>query len=272
MTEKSETGLSSEKFHSDLLKGRRGLIVGVANGRSIAWGIAEALARHGAQLAFTYQSERLKENVAELTSKLSLPSPLYPCDVTQDLEIEGMVRALSADFDSLDFLVHSVAFARKEELTGRTADLSRSGFHLALDVSTYSLVALAKAAESLLEKKGGSILTLTYLGADRVFPNYNVMGVAKAGLESLVRYLAYDLGKKNIRVNALSAGPIATLAAKGISKFNDMLEEHREKSPLGRNVTLEEVGHAGLFLLSPLSSGITGEIIYADCGYRIMGI
>ena len=258
-------------FKSDLLKGKKALVVGVANKRSIAWGIAQALANQGAQLAFTYQGDRLKESVEELAATLPLKSPLYPCDVTKDEEIKAAFENIGKDFGSLQMLVHCVAFAKKEDISGRMIDTSRDGFALAHDISSYSLIALAKAAEPLLEKEGGSIVALTYLGADKVIPNYNIMGLAKASLESGVRYLASDLGKKNIRVNGVSAGPVSTLAARGISGFTTMLESHRNRAPLGRNVEVEEVANTAFFLLSPLGSGITGEIIYVDCGYRIMG-
>jgi len=270
----SEAGTSQEPatFKSDLLKGKKGIIFGVANKRSIAWAIAKALSSQGAQLAFTYQGERLKESVAELAASLPGPSPLYPCDVTKDAEVKKVFEELGRDFGALHFLVHAVAFAKKEELDGRTIDTSREGFQLALDVSSYSLIALTKAAEPLMEKEGGGIVALTYLGSEKVIPNYNVMGLAKAALESAIRYLAADLGKKNIRVNGVSAGPISTLAARGISGFTAMLEGHRNRSALGRNVEVEEVAHTALFLLSPLASGITGEIIFCDAGYRIMGV
>jgi len=267
----TKTMTDEARFTSNLLKGKKGLVVGVANKRSIAWGIAQALADHGAQLAFTYQGDRLKDSVQDLASTLNQPSPLYPCDVTKDEDIKNVFDGLAKDFGQLHFLVHCVAFAKKEELAGRTLETSREGFHLAMDVSTYSLIALAKAAEPLMEKEGGSIVALTYLGADKVIPNYNVMGLAKAGLESAIRYLSADLGKKNIRVNGVSAGPVNTLAARGIAGFTTMLEGHRNRAPLGRNVEIEEVANAAFFLLSPLGSGITGETIYVDCGYRIMG-
>lgn len=267
----TQTTVEPSVFKSDLLKGKKGIIFGVANKRSIAWGIAKALSNHGAQLAFAYQGERLKEGVAELASTLPGKSPLYSCDVTKDEEVKKVFESLGQEFGTLHFLVHAVAFAKKEELDGRAIDTSREGFHLAQDVSAYSLIALAKAAEPLLEKEGGSIVALTYLGSERVIPNYNVMGLAKAALESSVRYLAADLGKKNIRVNGVSAGPISTLAARGISGFTDMLEWHRKRAALGRNVEVEEVANTAFFLLSPLSSGITGEILYCDAGYRIMG-
>ncbi len=268
-----ETSAMSESstFKSDLLKGKKALVVGVANKRSIAWGIAQALANQGAQLAFTYQGDRLKESVEELAATLPLKSPLYPMDVTNDAQIKEAFANIEKDFGSLHMLAHCVAFAKKEDISGRTVDTSRDGFALAHDISSYSLIALAKAAEPLLEKEGGSIVALTYLGADKVIPNYNVMGLAKASLESAVRYLAADLGKKNIRVNGVSAGPVNTLAARGIAGFMTMLEGHRNRAPLGRNVEIEEVANAAMFLLSPLGGGITGETIYVDCGYRIMG-
>lgn len=261
----------SAPFTSNLLKGKKALVTGVANKRSIAWGIAQALANQGAELAFTYQGDRLKESVEELAKTLPGKSPLYSCDVTNDADIKNVFEGLAKDFGALHMMVHCIAFAKKEELAGRLVDSSREGFKIAHDISSYSLIALAKAAEPLMEKEGGSIVALTYLGADKVIPNYNVMGLAKASLESAVRYLAADLGPKNIRVNALSAGPVNTLAARGISGFTTMLENHRSRAPLKRNVEVEEVGNAGMFLLSPLSSGITGETIYVDCGYRVVG-
>ena len=219
-----------------LLQGKKALVLGVANKRSIAWSIAQALAREGAQIAFTYQGERLKENVSELAATLSQPAPVLPCDVTQDEEVAGLFRELSQSFGVLHILIHCIAFAPKEDLEGRTVDTSRAGFQVAHDVSSYSLIGLARAAEQLLEKEGGSIVALTYLGSERVVPNYNVMGLAKASLEAAIRYLSFDLGRKNIRVNGVSAGPVNTLAARGISGFTDMLEHHRQKSALGRNV------------------------------------
>lgn len=266
-----ETSAAPATFKSDLLKGKKGLVVGVANKRSIAWAIARTLSNNGAQLAFTYQGDRLKESVAELAATLPGKSPLYLCDVTKDEEIKSVFEALGQDFGVLHFLVHAVAFAKKEDLDGRTIDTARDGFQIALDVSSYSLIALARAAEPFLEKEGGSMVALTYLGSEKVIPNYNVMGIAKAALESAIRYLAADLGKKNIRVNGVSAGPISTLAARGISGFTKMLEGHRQRSALGRNVEVEEVANAAFFLLSPLSSGITGEVLYCDAGYRIIG-
>ncbi len=267
----AETSTQPSVFKSDLLKGKKGLVVGVANKRSIAWAVARGLSNHGAQLAFTYQGERLKESVAELAATLPGMSPLHPCDVTKEDEVKKVFEELEKEFGSLQFLVHAVAFAKKEDLDGRTIDTARDGFQLALDVSSYSLIALAKAAEPLLEKEGGSVVALTYLGSEKVVPHYNVMGIAKAALESAIRYLAFDLGKKNIRVNGVSAGPISTLAARGISGFTTMLEGHRQRAALGRNVQVEEVANTAFFLLSPLASGITGEIIYCDAGYRMMG-
>jgi len=269
----SETQTVTEEnlFMSQYLKGKKGLITGVANKRSIAWAIAQALTSHGAQLAFTYQGERLKESVEKLAAELPYKAPLYECDVTRDEQIKKVFEGLAHDFGQIDFLVHAVAYAKREDLDGRTVDTSRDGFALAMDISTYSLIALAKAAEPLFPKQGGSVVALTYLGSEKVVPFYNVMGLAKAGLESAVRYLAYDLGKKNIRVNGISAGPINTLAARGIAKFTTMLEGHRHRAALGRNVEVEEVGNAAFFLLSPLGSGVTGEVLYVDCGYRIMG-
>ncbi len=259
-------------FTSNLLKGKKGLVIGVANKRSIAWAIARALANHGAQLAFTYQGERLAEGVKELVQPLDPQAPLYPCDVTNDEEVKNLFQSVERDFGSLQFLVHAIAFAKKEDLDGRTVDTSAEGFRTALDISAFSLIKLVKAAEPLLEKQGGSVVALTYLGSEKVVPGYNVMGIAKAALESSIRYLASELGKKNIRVNGVSAGPVNTLAARGISGFTKMLEGHRNRAPLGRNVEVEEVANTAFFLLSPLSSGITGEIIYVDCGYRIMGV
>ena len=267
----TQTMSESSAFTSELLKGKKALVVGVANKRSIAWGIARTLANHGAQLAFTYQGERLKESVQELAATLPLKSPLYPMDVTKDDEVKAAFENIGSDFGSLQMLVHCVAFAKKEDISGRTVDTSRDGFALAHDISSFSLIALTKAAEPLLEKEGGSVVALTYLGADKVIPNYNIMGLAKASLESGIRYLAADLGKKNIRVNGVSAGPVNTLAARGIAGFTTMLDNHRNRAPLGRNVEIEEVANAAFFLLSPLGNGITGETIYVDCGYRIMG-
>jgi len=251
-----------------MLKDRKGLIVGVANKRSIAWAIAQSAAREGARLAFTFQGERLEENVRELASSLS-GSAVYPCDVTEDSQIDSLFGSLARDFGSLDFLVHCVAFANREDLENDFVQTSREGFRLAHDISAYSLVALTRAALPLFPKEGGSILALTYLGSQRAIPRYNVMGVAKASLEASIRYLASDLGPRQVRVNGISAGPISTLAARGIPGFTAILEHYREKAPLRRNIEVSEVGDAGAFLLSPLSRGITGEILFVDAGYHI---
>ena len=254
-----------------LLTGKKGLVVGVANKRSIAWGIAQAAAREGAALAYTYQGERLKENVAELAHSLDPNAPLYDCDVTKDDQLDAVFQGIQSSWGALDFLVHAVAFAKREELDGEFVNTSRDGYALAHDVSSYSLTALARRAMPLMAA-GGSLVALTYYGAEKVIPRYNIMGVAKAALEASVRYLAYDLGAKNIRVNALSSGPVQTLAARGISGFTDMMKHVESRAPLRRNVTLEDVANAAVFLLSPLSSGITGETLHVDCGYNIVGM
>jgi enoyl-[acyl-carrier protein] reductase I len=254
------------------LSGKHGLIVGVANRRSIAWSIAQAAAAQGARLALTYPSSRLEENVRELAEKLEQPLVL-PCDVTSDEQIATLADAVDREFGGLDFLVHGVAFAQQAELSRPFVETSREGFRIALDVSAYSLIGLTRAFVPLMERRGGgSVLTLTFLGSDRVFPNYNVMGVAKAALESTVRYLAADLGPKNIRVNAVSAGPIKTLAAAGISGFSSILQVYRERTPLRRNVESAEVADASLFLLGPGSRAITGEVLMVDAGYHAVGI
>jgi len=254
------------------LHGTCGLITGIANKRSIAWAIAKAMARDGARLALTYQGERLLENVQELAAELDRPL-LLPCDVTSDMQIAEVFETLGREFGGLDFLLHGTAFAPREELSRPFVDTSREGFRMALDVSAYSLIALARGAAPLMAARGGgSIVTLTYLGSGRVFTNYNVMGVAKAALEASVRYLADGLGPQNIRVNAISAGPIKTLAASGISGFGGILQVYRERAPLRRNTELEEVGETGRFLLGPESSGITGEVLMVDSGYHVMGI
>jgi len=253
------------------LNGTCGLITGIANKRSIAWAIARAMARDGARLALTYQGERLLENVQELAGELDRPL-LLPCDVTSDAQMAEVFDTIRHEFGGLDFLLHGTAFAPREELSRPFVDTSREGFRVALDVSAYSLVALARGAAPLMAARGGgSIVTLTYLGSERVFTNYNVMGVAKAALEASVRYLADGLGPQNIRVNAISAGPIKTLAASGISGFGGILQVYRERSPLRRNTELEEVGETGRFLLGPESSGITGEVLMVDSGYHVMG-
>ena len=254
------------------LNGTCGLITGIANKRSIAWAIAKAMARDGARLALTYQGERLLDNVQELAAELDRPL-LLPCDVTSDIQIAEVFQAIEREFGGLDFMLHGTAFAPREELSRPFVETSREGFRLALDVSAYSLIAMSRGAAPLMAARGGgAIVTLTYLGSDRVFPNYNVMGVAKAALEASVRYLADNLGPKNIRVNAISAGPIKTLAASGISGFGGILQVYRDRSPLRRNTELEEVGETGRFLLGPESSGITGEVLMVDSGYHVMGL
>jgi enoyl-[acyl-carrier protein] reductase I len=252
--------------------GKFGLIVGVANRRSISWGIAQALNAQGARLALTYPTERLEENVRELAEKLDNPLVL-PCDVSNDDQIATLARTIDQEFGGLDCVVHGAAFAQAAELSNPFVETSREGFRIALDISAYSLIGLTRACLPLMEKRGGgSVVTLTFLGSDRVFPNYNVMGVAKAALESSVRYLAADLGQKNIRVNAVSAGPIKTLAAAGISGFSTILSVYRERTPLRRNIELSEVADAAVFLLSPASRAITGEVLMVDAGYHAVGV
>jgi enoyl-[acyl-carrier protein] reductase I len=255
-----------------MLKGRTGIIFGVANNRSIAWAIAQTLSREGMRLAFTYQGERLRKQVEELTTTIP-NSLLLPCDVTSDEEIIRVFEAVDAEFGRLDTLVHSVAFAPAKELEDSYHKTSREGYRIAQDISSYSLVGLTRAAMPLFEKTGGgSVITMTYLGATRAVPGYNVMGVAKAALESSVRYLAADLGGHNIRVNAISAGPVKTLAARGIRGFSKMMRKHEDTTPMKRNVTLQEIANAALFLASDLSSGITGDIMFVDCGYHMMAV
>src|SRR5713226_1124211 len=251
------------------LEGRTAVVFGVANKRSIAWSIAQGLHKAGAKLAITYQNERLALEAKDLIT--SLPgAEAFQCDVSKDEEIDRLFATLKERYGKLHVLVHSVAFAPADELKGEFLNTTREGFRIAHDVSVYSLIAVSRAAAPLMED-GGSIITMTYYGAEKVVPHYNVMGVAKASLECTVRYLASDLGKKKIRVNAISAGPIKTLAARGISGLGDMLKSHAERAPLQRNVDVNEVGSTGVFLASDASSGITGEIIYVDCGYNIMG-
>jgi enoyl-[acyl-carrier protein] reductase I len=250
------------------LKGKVAVVFGLANKRSIAWAIAQKLSEAGASLAICYQNERLQRDAEELAADLP-DAKTFQCDVSLDADIEAVFAQLAATYGKLDILVHSIGFA--PNIKNPVLNTTRDDFRVAHDVSAYSLIALARAAEPLMTG-GGSILTLTYYGAEKVLPNYNIMGVAKAALEATVRYLASDLGPKNIRVNAISAGPIKTLAARGISDLQRMLDNHAEKSPLHRNVAQSEVGSTALFLASPLASGITGEIMYVDCGYNIMGI
>jgi enoyl-[acyl-carrier protein] reductase I len=254
------------------LAGRTGLIVGVANKRSIAWAIAQAASNAGARLALTYQGERLEENVRELSAPLTDPL-ILPLDVTDDAQIANVFAEIDRSFGGLDFVVHGAAYAPREELSNPFVQTTRDGFKMALDVSAYSLIALSRGALPLMEKKGGgSILTLTYLGSERVFHNYNVMGVAKAALESTVRYLAADLGPKNIRVNAISAGPIKTLAASGVSGFSTILQIYRDRAPLRRTVDTSEVADAALFLLSDAGRAVTAEVLMVDGGYHATGM
>ena len=254
-----------------MLNNKNGIIFGVANKRSIAWATAQALHEAGARLAFAYQGERLKENVEGLTNAEMPGSPLYSCDVTREDEVQATFKSVAKDFGRLDFLVHSIAFAPREALEGEYMKVERDGFLSALEVSAYSLTQLARAAAPLMTE-GGSIVTMTFHGAEKVYQGYNVMGVAKAALESSVRYLASDLGPRKIRVNAISAGPIQTLAARGVSGLSTMLKHHAERAPMKRNVEVREVGNTALFLCSSLSSGITGETIFVDCGYNVMGL
>jgi enoyl-[acyl-carrier protein] reductase I len=252
--------------------GKHGLIVGVANKRSLAWSIAQATARRGARLALTYQG-RFEDHVKELSEGLPQPPLILPCDVASDTEIDSVFAAVDKEFGGLDFVVHGVAFASRDDLTGPFVNTSRDGFRLALDVSAYSLIALARGAAPLMAKRGGgSILTLTYLGSERVFPNYKVMGVAKAALEATVRYLAADMGPANVRVNAVSAGPVKTLAAAGIAGFSSILHVYPERAPLRRNVDAAEVGDASAFLLSDAARGITGEVLMVDAGFHVTGM
>ena len=254
-----------------LLEGKTGIVFGVANKRSIAWAIAQAWAREGAKLAFTYQGERLKENVTELTATFGSDTLLLPCDVTKDEDIASVFQAVSEKFGKLNLLLHSVAYAPKEALEGQFVNTTREAFRVAHDVSAYSLVALARAAEPLMTD-GGSIVAMSYYGAEKVVPHYNVMGVAKASLEASTRYLAYDLGPKKIRVNCISAGPVQTLAARGIAGFGDMMKHYEAHAPLKRSCTTEELGASGVFLASDGAAGITGQVIYVDGGYQIMGM
>jgi enoyl-[acyl-carrier protein] reductase I len=254
------------------LANKKALIVGVASDRSIAYGIAEAMVREGAEIALTYQNEKLKERVENLGHALGA-SAILPCDVSSDTEIDQLFANLKRHWGALDIIIHSVAFAPKSALEGNYLDsVTRENFRVAQDVSAYSFAALAKGGRALMAGRPGALLTLSYLGAERAMPNYNVMGVAKASLEASVRYLATSLGPEGIRVNAVSAGPIRTLAASGIANFREMLSKGEQASPLRRNITIEEVGNAAAFLCSDLASGITGEIVYVDGGYNIVGL
>ncbi len=254
------------------LTGKLGLVLGVANKRSISWAVAQAAAAAGARIALTYPSERLEENVRELAATLD-NAVVLPCDVTNDAQIAALTASLGQEFGGLDFVVHGAAFAPAAELSNRFIQTSREGFRIALDVSAYSLIALTNACVPLMDGRGGgSIVTLSHIGADRVFPNYNVMGVAKAALEASVRYLAADLGPQNIRVNAVSAGPIKTLASAGIPGLSMMLQAQRERAPLRRGMELSEIAEAAVFLLSNASRAITGEVLMVDGGYHVVGI
>jgi len=262
-----------------LLSGRKGVILGVANKRSIAWAIAKAAHDQGAELALTYANDRFKEGVVELGDSLGVKH-YFPCDVGRDQEITALADSLKKTFGQLDFLVHAVAFAKKEELQGGYVDTSREGYLLAQEISSFSLTALCKACKPLLDRSGqaegiertASVLTLTYLGGQRVVPNYNVMGVAKAALEASVRYLAADLGPLGIRVNAVSAGPIKTLSAAGVSSFSTLLDQMPDRAPLRKNVTTEEVADASVFFLSEMARGVTGEVLFVDAGFHAMGL
>ncbi len=253
-----------------MLKGKKYLILGVANERSIAWGITQALVQNGAEVALTYLNEALEKRVRPLAESIGCEHVL-PCDAQKDEDIDAMYAEIEKRWGTLDGIVHSIAFANGDDLKARFSDTSRDGFKLALDVSAYSLIAVAGKGKRLMPN-GGSIMTMTYLGSERVVPNYNVMGVAKAALEASVRYLAADLGEQNIRVNAISAGPIKTLAAAGIPHFKDMLNAFAEKAPLKRNVSTEDVANCALFYLSHLGNGVTGEVTYVDCGFNVMGM
>ncbi|ALG71061.1 enoyl-ACP reductase [Azospirillum thiophilum] len=253
-----------------LMAGKRGLIMGVANDRSIAWGIASTLAQHGAELAFTYQGDALLKRVKPLAEQVGAKLVL-PCDVTDEASIDATFAAIETEWGGLDFVVHAIAFSDKNELDGLYLDTTRANFLRTMDISCYSFTAVAQRAVPLM-KDGGSLLTLSYYGAERVMPHYNVMGVAKAALEASVRYLAVDLGGRGIRVNAISAGPIKTLAASGIGDFRYILKWNELNAPLKRNVTIQEVGGAGLFLMSDLGSGVTGEVMHVDSGYHTVGM
>ncbi len=256
---------------TQLLEGKTGLIMGVANKRSIAWGIANSASKAGARLVLTYQNERLGENVRDLAPQLNDPL-LVECDVANDDQIHRLMSRIQEQIGHLDFMAHVLAYAPREALNGMFADTKRDDFRIALDISAYSLAAVSRAALPLMKDRQGAIVTLTYLGAERVIQNYNVMGVAKAALEASVRYLANDLGPHGIRVNAISAGPIKTLASSAVGGISNMIKLHTERAPLRKQVDIDEVGDAALFLLSPLSRGISGEVIYVDGGYHILGV
>ena len=262
--------MNSDADASGIMAGKRGLVMGVANERSIAWGISAAAAAQGAELAFTYQGDALKKRVEPLAASVG-SSLVMPCDVTDEASMDAVFDELKKTWGSIDFIVHAIAYSDKEELKGVYVDTTRDNFQRTMDISVYSFTALARRAAELMTD-GGSMVTLTYYGAERVMPHYNVMGVAKAALEASVRYLAVDLGGKNIRVNGLSAGPMKTLAASGIGDFRYILKWNEYNSPLKRNVTLDDVGGAGVYLLSDLSSGVSGETHHVDCGYHVVGM
>ena len=262
--------MEQEKLNNGIMNGKRGIVMGVANDRSIAWGIAEAVAKQGAEIAFTYQGDALEKRVKPLAEKVG-SSIIIPCDVSSDEAIDETFNLLKEKWDTIDFVVHAIAYSDKEELKGEYVDTTRENFYKTMDISVYSFTAVAQRAAKMMPN-GGSMITLTYYGAEKVMPHYNVMGVAKAALESSVRYLAADLGNDKIRVNSLSAGPIKTLAASGIGDFRYILKWNQYNSPLRRNVTLNDVGGCGVYLLSDLSAGVTGETHHVDCGYHVVGM
>jgi enoyl-[acyl-carrier protein] reductase I len=270
MLEGAPSAKITSPIKGTLLQGKRGVVMGVANDRSLAWGIANACAAQGAELAFTYQGEALGRRVRPLAAEVG-SSIVLPCDVADDANIDEAFAGIAEHWDGIDFLVHAIGFADKSFLRGRYLDTPRQAFLQALDISCYSFIAVAQRAVRLM-RPGGALLTLSYLGAERVMPHYNVMGVAKAALEASVKYLAADLGSLNMRVNAISAGPVKTLAASGIGDFRYILRWNQYNAPLARNVTIDEVGGAAVYLLSPLSSGVTGEVHYVDCGYHVVGM
>ena len=262
--------MPEKNLNNGIMSGKRGIIMGVANERSIAWGIAAAAAEQGAEIAFTYQGDALEKRVRPLAESIG-SDIIIPCDVSSDTAIDKTFITLKEKWDTIDFVVHAIAYSDKEELKGDYMDTSRGNFNTTMDISVYSFTAIAKRAAAMMPN-GGSMITLTYYGAERVMPHYNVMGVAKAALESSVRYLAADLGSDKIRVNSLSAGPIKTLAASGIGDFRYILKWNQYNSPLRRNVTLKDVGGSGVYLLSDLSAGVTGETHHVDCGYHVVGM
>ena len=262
--------MGQENQSKGIMQGKRGIVMGVANERSIAWGIADAIAKQGAEIAFTYQGEALQKRVAPLAESVG-SDIVIPCDVSNDEAIDKTFNLLKEKWNSIDFLVHAIAYSDKEELKGEYVDTTRENFYKTMDISVYSFTAVAQRAAAMMPN-GGSMITLTYYGAEKVMPHYNVMGVAKAALESSVRYLAADLGDSKIRVNSLSAGPIKTLAASGIGDFRYILKWNQYNSPLRRNVTLDDVGGCGVYLLSDLSAGVTGETHHVDCGYHVVGM